>query len=140
MERSLQFRIVILLLCISESLQENKFREFKSCLLERGIEPGRIVERSDSNEYIALNFHWQLKRPDIFPLAYVITKDEDSVATSVACGTEHKVRVVPRSGGHSFEKYSFGDNSSVVLDLGNMNSIDLDKSASVAAIGPGALV
>jgi len=71
------------------------------------------------------------------PLAYLLPQTEEQVLAAVVCGQKLKISVVPRCGGHSFEKYSYGDTNSVVVDLRKINQVVL-QSTTAAEVGPGA--
>ncbi len=49
----------------------------------------------------------------------------------------HGVRVRAGSGGHSYEGYSTLADG-VVIDLGRLNSVNLDKRHGLATVGPAA--
>lgn len=71
------------------------------------------------------------------PLAIVQAKDGDDVRAAVKWASKRDVRVLPRSGGHSYAGYSTGDGV-LVIDLSKLNSIAYDKHSGTAEIEAGA--
>jgi len=47
---------------------------------------------------------------------------------------------VPKGGGHSFGKFSYGDSDSIVVDLRKLNSLMINKAEMTAMLGSGWLV
>lgn len=72
----------------------------------------------------------------IRPLAAALCADEQDVAMCVAWSCEHEIDAVARTGGHSYAGYS--TTTGLVIDLGNLNSVELDASGH-ATIGGGAV-
>jgi len=70
----------------------------------------------------------------VHPLAVVRPRGPNDVQAVVRWGRRRGVRVIPRSGGHSYAGYSTG--SGVVLDLSTLRSVRL--VGTTAVIGPGA--
>jgi len=115
------------------------FKTFKKRLISKNVNSTSIVHRRNgSKTYRSLNYQWQLGLSQIYPLAYMLPLTESDVEATVACGHAHGVRVVPRSGGHSFEKYSFADKNSVVVDLRRMDEVK--QSGMTVVWGPGVLI
>lgn len=71
------------------------------------------------------------------PLAIVRAADADDVAEAVAFARIHDLPLAVRSGGHSIALYSMIDDA-LVIDLSLMDHIDLDPTARVARVQPGA--
>jgi FAD/FMN-containing dehydrogenase len=67
------------------------------------------------------------------PLAVVRAKNAADVRAVVRWGRAHGIRVIPRSGGHSYAGYSTG--SGVVVDLSTLRGVRL-ASGGIATIGP----
>ncbi|CAG8721806.1 3319_t:CDS:2 [Gigaspora margarita] len=69
-------------------------------------------------------------------LVYAI--DNKDVQKAVKCAVELKRDIVPRSGGHSYEKYGLGGrNNVIVLDLTFVNGITINSETETAKIGAG---
>jgi FAD/FMN-containing dehydrogenase len=70
------------------------------------------------------------------PLAVVRAAGARDVAATVRFSREHEVPLTIRSGGHSLAGYGAADGA-LLLDLGNLRSLDIDPAARVAVAGPG---
>ena len=114
------------------------------------IAAGRPAERAFARYLAGLNGHvvlpgfptwdqarrsWNL-RYDPQPLAVVRAADATDVAATVRFAREHDVPLTVRSGGHSLAGYS-GEDGALLLDLGNLRSLDIDPAARLATAGPG---
>ena len=73
------------------------------------------------------------------PAAVAQCADEADVATAVRFARANDVRLVPRSGGHSYAGYSSGD-AVLQLDLRGLDTIEVDTEAATATVGPGTLL
>ena len=96
------------------------------------------MERGVSKIYNELNYQWILNAPRKHPLAYLLPTTEQHILAAVECGQKFDIQVVPKSGRHSYEKYSYGERNSVVVDLRKMGTVIL-QSPMTAEVGPGAL-
>ena len=90
--------------------------------------PGAIAKASEV---------YNLRYNGAHPLAIVQAKDGDDVKAAVKWAGKRDVRVLPRSGGHSYAGYSTGDGV-LVIDLSNLHSIDFHRSSGTVEIEPGA--
>lgn len=72
------------------------------------------------------------------PLVYLVAADVSDIQKAVVCCRLTKVRIVARSGGHSYVKSGFGDSRSLVVDLATLNRISLDSVKETCEVGPGA--
>jgi FAD/FMN-containing dehydrogenase len=72
----------------------------------------------------------------IHPLAVVRPRDARDVQAVVRWGRRRNVRVIPRSGGHSYGGYSTG--GGVVLDLSTLRG--LHRTGRTVVIGPGTIL
>jgi FAD/FMN-containing dehydrogenase len=114
------------------------------------IASGRPAERAFARYLAGLNGHvvlpgfptwdqarrsWNM-RYDPQPLAVVRAADASDVAATVRFAREHDVPMTIRSGGHSLAGYS-GTDGALMLDLGNLRSLDIDPAARIATAGPG---
>jgi len=74
------------------------------------------------------------------PLAIVLPSTTSHVSSAVLCASARGVPVQAKSGGHSYASFSSGgntDQSTLVIDLENFQSIAIDKTSYVAAVGAG---
>lgn len=61
------------------------------------------------------------------PAAIALPETVQHVSDSVTCASASNVKVQPKSGGHSYASHSSGGkNGSLVVDLQNFNSIEVD--------------
>lgn len=130
------------IICLSFSNASTKvIKELKSCLQSNGSNTTSIlvVRNTNSNRYDSINYQWNTIS-DIFPLAYIVPLSTKDVQNAIRCGRATNVRIFPKSGGHSYEKYSFGDSRSIVLDLRNLSEIRVNKKDKTAQIGAGTLL
>lgn len=75
------------------------------------------------------------RRPSRFPLAVVKAKSEDDIVAAVKLAAERSCRIAVRSGGHSWAAWSVRDNS-ILIDLGDYKSLDVDTEAQIAKATP----
>ncbi|KAK0483238.1 hypothetical protein IW261DRAFT_1549740 [Armillaria novae-zelandiae] len=75
----------------------------------------------------------------IEPIAITYPRNADQVSTAIKAGAEQNVRVVSRSGGHSYIANGLGGkNGSLVVDMSNFSNVTLDLSTNLATVQPGA--
>lgn len=113
-------------------------KRFETCLLSSGTSAENIVFRGSGPGYEKLNWQWNDIHGYVTPMAYVVARNVVDVQNSVICSKSTNVRIVPRSGGHSYLKYSFGDSESVIIDLSSFNQVIPDPEHMTCEIGPGA--
>jgi len=113
---------------------------FKSCLVKERFNSSIIVRRRNSEAYQRLNYQWQLKGTHKLPLAYALVRSEWDVMAVVKCGKQFNIRVAPKGGGHSLEKYAFGDSNSIVVDLRRLKSLKVNKAKRRVTVGAGWLL
>lgn len=75
------------------------------------------------------------RRPKRYPIAVVEAETEDHVVQAVRLAKELDCRVSIRSGGHSWAAWSVRDNA-VLIDLGKMQYISLDKETGIVTASP----
>jgi FAD/FMN-containing dehydrogenase len=95
---------------------------------------GDVVVRGDQG-YDQARVLFNTRFDAVRPRAVVFCESLEDVERTVHWARKHKVRIVPRSGGHSYGGYS--TTSSVVVDVSRLNAISLDAHGR-AAIGAGA--
>lgn len=63
---------------------------------------------------------------------------EAQVQAAVKCAVTANVPIAPRCGGHSYEGYSLGGaDGFLIIDVGKMNSVTVDKASETTWIGAG---
>lgn len=62
-----------------------------------------VVLPSDRRAYKNATSVWELKTSPSFPVAVIIPDSAQQIQAAVKCAAEAKIRVVPKSGGHSYE-------------------------------------
>ncbi|KAL0576787.1 hypothetical protein V5O48_005195 [Marasmius crinis-equi] len=74
----------------------------------------------------------------VLPVAVTFPNDTQQVASVVKAGSLHDLRVVARSGGHSYIANGVGGkNGSLVVDLSALKRISFDPATNTAVIEPG---
>jgi len=97
---------------------------------------GPVISRSSRG--FAQAAHVYNERFDgVLPYAVARPLDVDDVSGAVRWAAAHDMRLVARSGGHSYAGYSTVSDG-VVLDLRLMRSIHVDATTGTATIAPGA--
>ncbi len=72
------------------------------------------------------------------PAAITLPNTSQQVSDSVTCAAAAGVKVQAKSGGHSYASFSSGGHDgSLIVDLEEFNSISVDSSTFVAAVGGG---
>ncbi|KXN64543.1 FAD-binding domain-containing protein, partial [Conidiobolus coronatus NRRL 28638] len=74
------------------------------------------------------------------PLAIFSPENKDQIQTAVQCSISTKVPIVPKCGGHSYEKYSFGTGKEIIVDLHKMDKVIVDAETQTATVQAGALL
>ncbi|XP_037024131.1 uncharacterized FAD-linked oxidoreductase YvdP-like [Bradysia coprophila] len=108
------------------------------CLVSLGVNWNNIHHRNSGPAYDELNFQWNSLNGHVEPLAYLVATHVSDVQKAVTCCGLIKVRIVARSGGHSYIKNGFGDSRSLIVDLAKMNHISVDPKQMTSEIGAGA--
>jgi hypothetical protein len=115
---------------------------FEACLIKKGFPLKSLIFRenkSTRSNYDSLNYQWNKYYGEKRPLAYVLPRKVEEVQLSVICAGKAGLRVVAKSGGHSYTKYSFGDSDAVVVDLQRMNRVKIESGKRSAEVGSGVL-
>ncbi len=121
-----------------DSKIDDRYDKLIVCLTKSGITDGKIFPRNDGPEYNELNYQWNTFWYNMAPLVYLKATTVSDIRIAVKCCVKTKIRIVPRSGGHSYVKNGFGDSNSLVIDLSSINQIKIDKQKMIGEIGPGA--
>jgi FAD/FMN-containing dehydrogenase len=132
--------IFVLTISISIGIATEKAANDLENCLSREIPEKSVYIGRDSPEYSKYNFQWNTRKGEIMPLGYILTQVPSDVQGSIRCGVELGIRMIPRSGGNSYEKYSFGDSESVIIDLRLLNQLDVNTSTRQIDVGAGVLI
>lgn len=98
--------------------------------LERSVR-GAVLFPADSSALVVNARHAHVR-----PLAVVRPRDARDVQAVIRWGLKHAVRVIPRSGGHSYGGFSTGDG--VVVDLRTLRGVHV--SGDTALVGAGTIL
>src|ERR1700691_5779876 len=104
-----------------------------SCLSSADLQPISSSSTNYTADSLAFNRRLSYEPADIiFP-----TNDQD-VASVINCASQAGVKVVARSGGHSYAANGVGgEDGSLVIDLKNLNSVQVTASNQTAVFGTG---
>ena len=75
------------------------------------------------------------RRPDRYPAAVLMARDDDDVINGVKLAAERGWAVSVRSGGHSWAAWSLHDDA-LLIDLGELRDITYDETSGVAGVRP----
>jgi len=95
---------------------------------------GAVVVRGDA-AYDQARVLYNTRFDTYKPQAIVFCESLADVQRTVRWARKHRVRIVPRSGGHSYGGYS--STSGVIVDVSRLNGVSLDSSRR-AIVGAGA--
>ena len=96
-----------------------------------------VVLPSDKSAYKNDTSVWELKIAPSYPVAVVVPTTTKQVQSAVKCALAAKLRVVPKSGGHSYEGWSV-QNGTLAVNLQAMDHVDANKKTGILTAGPGA--
>ena len=99
---------------------------------------GELVRPTDGT-YDDARFLFNTRFDPLRPTAVARCADEADVQAAVRFARAHGVRLVARSGGHSYAGHSSAD-AALQLDLRPIHGISIDRSTRRAAMGPGCLL
>jgi FAD/FMN-containing dehydrogenase len=72
------------------------------------------------------------------PVAIAVPETAKQVQDALLCGRQSKVKVTPKSGGHSYASLGFGgEDGHLVIQLDRMNSVSLDNKTNIATVAAG---
>lgn len=125
---------------INTNTSELKFKSLETCLILAGVKDKNIIPRNNGHKYAEWNYQWNTLNGYVKPMAYLVADDVFDIQTAVLCCKLLKIRLVVRSGGHSYLKTSYGDSNSLVIDLQRLNKITSNPKGMNCDIGSGALV
>lgn len=126
--------VALLLWCIlSFNLIENVNSHYYPCL--DSIEGPVIYPNSTQFPPLIID---QNIRVNYIPSVLVYAINNDDVQKAVTCAIESGTDIVPRSGGHSYEKYGLGGRDNViVLDVSFINVVTVNSKKKSVRIGAG---
>ena len=107
-------------------------------LLSRSIK-GRVVARADGDYEATLrDLVWNQLAPPRRPELLVHAESVRDVIATVDFARHHGLRVAVRSGGHAWCGAALRDGG-VLIDVGHLDSIEIDAARATAIVGPGAV-
>jgi FAD/FMN-containing dehydrogenase len=97
---------------------------------------GRLLLRGDAGyEQARTGRIFNARRPDRFPAAVLLARDDEDVAAGVRLAARRGWTVSVRSGGHSWAAWSLRDDA-LLIDLGAMREISYDPATHLASARP----
>lgn len=96
---------------------------------------GIVVFPNDSR-YLQARMNWN-PFTNKFPLVFVFAQKEEDVVNAVKWARENNVPIRMRSGRHALAKDFSQVNGGLVIDMGNMQKVKLDKERGIATIQTG---
>lgn len=116
------------------TVQAAKSSGLVSCLQQvRGLS----VEVPDTASYKKYRQVWEKKVDPAYPIVIVVPKSKRQVQEAIVCANKAGVRVVPKSGGHSYLGYSM-QNMTMSIDLRTIDDIEVDSKSNTLTCGAGA--
>ena len=79
---------------------------------------------------------WNARLPDRFPAVIVQARDQQGVVEAVRLAKREGLRLTVRSGGHSWAGSHLREGT-LVIDVSRLDSLEVDRSALRARVGPG---
>jgi hypothetical protein len=97
----------------------------------------KFIDRGDDGyEEARTATAWNARLPERWPESVVLAESEGDVIAAVERARERNLSVKARSGGHSWTASGIRDGS-ILVDLSQLRSIELDLEAGTATVGPG---
>ncbi|KAI9888815.1 MAG: hypothetical protein M1814_006269 [Vezdaea aestivalis] len=107
--------------------------ELVTCLTSKNV-PVKLTTDSDFSTY-AKPYNLRLAYT---PAAIALPTTNQHVQDSLICAGQTSTKAQPKSGGHSYASYSSGGIDGVlIIDLESFQSISVDTSTNIAAVGGG---
>jgi FAD/FMN-containing dehydrogenase len=98
---------------------------------------GRVVNRGDSDyEAVRLSMVRNGIKPDRHPDVIVQAQEAADAVAAVNYARAHKLKVSVRSGGHRWGSPVLREGG-VLIDVGSLDTFDIDKQGMTARLGPG---
>lgn len=95
---------------------------------------GKIITR-ESYDYSESIMSWN-RAIEKYPLAIIYCYSDEDVCNAIKWSRENSMEIRVRSGGHSYEGYSTG-NDLVVIDVSEINKIYINEEEGIVKIGGG---
>ncbi|RWS21398.1 hypothetical protein B4U80_14149 [Leptotrombidium deliense] len=71
------------------------------------------------------------------PFGFIVVKSKKDVQKAIICARTNNVHLSIKSGGHAYEKSSYGTNESWVINVSHLTNIKVNKNEMTAFIEPG---
>ena len=102
----------------------------------RGRLAGRLLLRGDPGyEHARVGRIFNARRPDRFPAAVLLARDDDDVIEGVRLAADRGWAVSVRSGGHSWAAWSLRDDA-LLIDLGGLHGLAYEPGTGVVSARP----
>ncbi|WP_300379532.1 FAD-binding oxidoreductase [Clostridium sp.] len=95
---------------------------------------GDIITKED-NRYMESILSWN-RAIKANPLVIIYCKEDSDVINAIKWAKEEKIEVRIRSGSHSYEGYSTGNNVAII-DISKMKDINIDEKSNIVKFGSG---
>lgn len=95
---------------------------------------GEVITR-DSKKYEDARLSWN-RAIDVHPLIIIYCYKEKDVINAIKFAKKNSFEFRIRSGGHSYEGYSTGENL-LVIDVSNLKEINIDEDKKIVKLGGG---
>jgi FAD/FMN-containing dehydrogenase len=97
---------------------------------------GKVTTATDAGyENLRREIIWNHLTPTRYPQLVVQVATEHDVVEAVRFARTHRMKIAVRGGGHSWVGFSLRDGS-LLIDLGRLNQVAIDRAARTAAIQP----
>ncbi|MDQ3755840.1 MAG: FAD-dependent oxidoreductase, partial [Acidobacteriota bacterium] len=97
---------------------------------------GKVTTATDAEyENLRREISWNQLTPARYPQLIVQVATEHDVVEAVRFARTHNMKIAVRGGGHSWVGFSLRDES-LLIDLGRLKQVSIDREARVAAIQP----
>lgn len=94
-----------------------------------------VVTRGSSN-YDKLNYSQNIRKVTN-PAGFIVVNSSFDVKIAIKCLVLLKLKFAVKCGGHSYEQYSYGNDTDWVIDVSALKSFKIDKKNLVATVGSG---
>lgn len=97
---------------------------------------GKVTTATDAGyENLRREITWNQLTPTRYPQLVVQVATEHDVVEAVRFARAHRMKIAVRGGGHSWVGFSLRDGS-LLIDLGRLNQVSIDREARTAVIQP----
>src|SRR5262249_8313396 len=103
--------------------------------LQSGIEGKVTTATAAGYDQLRRELLWNQLTPARYPQLIVQVATEQDVVEAVRFARTHRMQIAVRGGGHSWVGFALRDGS-LLLDLGRLNQVAIDREARTAAIQP----